>query len=276
MDNSCPFENGKVNEKNSTNENNWDKIIPIPVYLKKAKYGLIGYMPMFFFISPYHLVGIGLFASLLLPTIVIGILSFIFVIYPLVKQILRYFNWLPMPHSTEILRTTYSARCDGDFVVFLIGSRPNGPNPFEKSFIDLKSAFQSMIKDLESDSTSGYMGGDLYVGANERKSSVLYVQYWRNYESLQGWTHKKMGVHFKSVTQYMNKDRSAGLYGIWHETYKVRDGEYESIYENMPPIGLALATSAVPETKKNNGQNRMQRRSKEKQAEVTKNTSGTD
>jgi hypothetical protein len=34
--------------------------------------------------------------------------------------------------------------------------------------------------------------------------------------------------------------------GIWHETYRVRTADIESIYGNMPPHGLAAATAAVP------------------------------
>jgi len=31
--------------------------------------------------------------------------------------------------------------------------------------------------------------------------------------------------------------------GIWHETYRVRAGEYEAIYSGMPLYGLAKAGS---------------------------------
>ena len=34
--------------------------------------------------------------------------------------------------------------------------------------------------------------------------------------------------------------------GIWHETYLVRNGEYEAIYGNMPARGLGKATRLVP------------------------------
>jgi hypothetical protein len=34
--------------------------------------------------------------------------------------------------------------------------------------------------------------------------------------------------------------------GIWHETYKVAAGQYETVYNNMPPFGLAKAGQAVP------------------------------
>jgi hypothetical protein len=34
---------------------------------------------------------------------------------------------------------------------------------------------------------------------------------------------------------------SRGDVGIWHETYLIRTGEYESIYSGMPLMGLAKA-----------------------------------
>jgi hypothetical protein len=36
--------------------------------------------------------------------------------------------------------------------------------------------------------------------------------------------------------------------GIWHETYRVRAGEYETVYSGMPPIGLGKAGTLVPAT----------------------------
>ena len=33
--------------------------------------------------------------------------------------------------------------------------------------------------------------------------------------------------------------------GIWHETYRVRAGEYEAVYGNMPPFGLGKAGRLV-------------------------------
>ena len=34
--------------------------------------------------------------------------------------------------------------------------------------------------------------------------------------------------------------------GIWHETFLVRDGEYEAVYGNMPARGLGKASKLVP------------------------------
>ncbi|CAF1321376.1 unnamed protein product [Adineta ricciae] len=264
----CPF-NGKNEVMNETSSNDivQDKSIPIPSHLKQSKYGFNAYLLLLQYVTPFHLIAMGLFLSLFLPTIIIAILSFAFFLYPLIKQVLRYYNYLPVPYSECIIRSTYSARCEGDFVVFLIGIRPNGANPLTKSFKDIGAAFQKMIAELEADRTLGYMGGDLYVSANSRKTATMYVQYWRSYEALQKWTHTRLGTHVKIMSEYMKTDRFEGVNGIWHETYKVRDGEYECIYGNMPPMGLALATQAVYETKLNNGSKRMQQRQKEKEAQ---------
>ncbi len=35
---------------------------------------------------------------------------------------------------------------------------------------------------------------------------------------------------------------SRGDVGIWHETYLVRAGEYETVYSGMPLVGLAKAS----------------------------------
>ncbi len=40
--------------------------------------------------------------------------------------------------------------------------------------------------------------------------------------------------------------------GIWHETFKVRAGEYEAVYGNMPAFGLAAAARHLPVARKAN------------------------
>ncbi len=34
--------------------------------------------------------------------------------------------------------------------------------------------------------------------------------------------------------------------GVWHETYLVRQGNYEAVYSGMPPHGLGAAGRLVP------------------------------
>jgi hypothetical protein len=45
-----------------------------------------------------------------------------------------------------------------------------------------------------------------------------------------------------------NKIVSQGrdIVGIWHETYGIRAGSYETVYSGMPPYGLGKAGRLVP------------------------------
>ena len=47
---------------------------------------------------------------------------------------------------------------------------------------------------------------------------------------------------------FNTKIKSNGDVGIWHETYKVRAGEYECIYNNMPRYGLGKVGELIPAT----------------------------
>jgi hypothetical protein len=49
--------------------------------------------------------------------------------------------------------------------------------------------------------------------------------------------------------------------GIWHETFLVRAGEYEAVYGNMPPHGLARASEVVPIGADSSARGRLRRRS---------------
>jgi len=46
--------------------------------------------------------------------------------------------------------------------------------------------------------------------------------------------------------------RASGDVGIWHETFKIRAGEYEAVYGNMPVFGLAAAARHLPTARKAN------------------------
>jgi hypothetical protein len=39
---------------------------------------------------------------------------------------------------------------------------------------------------------------------------------------------------------------SNGNVGIWHETFRVAAGQYETVYNNMPEFGLGKAGMLVP------------------------------
>src|SRR5690349_13397235 len=121
------------------------------------------------------------------------------------------------------------ARIDGDFVVFLIGIRINKPLKVHKWF-PVFSAMPGMIRELEQRPQSGFLG---YI-----QSFNVIVQYWRSFEHLESYARDQNQSHWPAWVDFNKRvGGSRGDVGIWHETYRVRAGEYECVYSGMPPIG---------------------------------------
>src|ERR1700733_15008999 len=68
------------------------------------------------------------------------------------------------------------------------------------------------------------------------------IQYWRSFDHLEAYARARDKHHWPAWLEFnrLMKD-SRGDVGIWHETYLIRAGEYESIYSGMPLMGLAKA-----------------------------------
>jgi hypothetical protein len=74
----------------------------------------------------------------------------------------------------------------------------------------------------------------------------MIVQYWRSFEDLERFARDPDLLHIRAWTAFNKAVRASGDVGIWHETFKVRAGEYEAIYNNMPRIGLGAAGTHAP------------------------------
>jgi hypothetical protein len=130
-----------------------------------------------------------------------------------------------------------TAKIDGDFVVFLIGVRINRPWKVHK-WLPVVRAMPRMIRELEARPESGFLGCINTLG--------VIVQYWRSFEHLEAYARDQSQLHWPAWLAF-NKSvgSSRGDVGIWHETYRVREGEYECVYSGMPPYGLAKASATV-------------------------------
>jgi adenylate cyclase len=73
----------------------------------------------------------------------------------------------------------------------------------------------------------------------------LQLQYWRSQEQLVAYARSKNSEHLPAWAHFNKVIADTTAVGIWHETYVVRAGEYECVYGNMPPFGLARATERV-------------------------------
>src|SRR5579875_768854 len=138
----------------------------------------------------------------------------------------------------EVIHGRMTADMEGEFVVFLIGMRVNKLWKLH-SWLPVFLAMPRMLKELYQDPDSGFLGHISSFG--------MVVQYWRSYEQLEAYARSKDKSHWPAWIAF-NKSaaNSRGDVGIWHETYCVKPGQWETIYGNMPPFGLAKASSAIP------------------------------
>jgi hypothetical protein len=65
-------------------------------------------------------------------------------------------------------------------------------------------------------------------------------QYWRDFDSLERWARS---LPHQEWWQTFLRDRGGA--GFWHETY-FRGGQVESVYIDMPPVGLAKFAPITP------------------------------
>ena len=134
----------------------------------------------------------------------------------------------------------YTAKVDGEIVVFLIGMRFNNLLKV-RSWLPVFTAMPRMLAALARDPDSGLLGTRSYF-----LPQPLVVQYWRSFEDLSSFARSPREPHLGAWRKFNRVVGASGAVGIWHETYRVPAGSLECIYSNMPVSGLAAATSHVP------------------------------
>ncbi|WP_329303439.1 DUF4188 domain-containing protein [Streptomyces sp. NBC_00659] len=136
-----------------------------------------------------------------------------------------------------------TAAAEGDVVVFLIGMRINRWRAV-RHWLPALAAMPRMLKELTQDSDSGLLGHRSLSGG-PRVFTV--AQYWESREKLLAYASDQAGEHRPAWAAFNRRLRSSkGSVGVWHETYIVPAGSYESIYVDMPPTGLAAAWGVEP------------------------------
>ena len=142
---------------------------------------------------------------------------------------------------SEVIPQRVTADVDGDFVVFLIGIRINAFWKVHK-WLPVFLAMPRMLDELEDDPESGLLGYRASLGLRNH----TLVQYWRSFDQLRSYARDADGEHLPAWKRFNNEVGSSGDVGIWHETFLVRAGEYEAVYNNMPPFGLGDVSELVP------------------------------
>ena len=140
----------------------------------------------------------------------------------------------------QVFPGRYTALSDEPFVVFLIGMRVNRLFAL-RSWIRVAAAMPPMIAELKRNPSLGLLHAEFFFYWR----GIGLLQYWRSFEHLHAYAHARDAAHLPAWAEFNRRIGGNGSVGIWHETYKVDRGQYESIYANMPRFGLARATQHV-------------------------------
>jgi hypothetical protein len=138
----------------------------------------------------------------------------------------------------EIIDRRVTGKIEGDFVVFLIGMRVTKPWKIG-AWWPVFRAMRPMLKELEAaPAETGFLG-------HNGLGSVI-IQYWRSFDHLEAYARNRDRLHWPAWVEFNKRMKDTrGDVGIWHETYKIRAGEYEAIYSGMPLYGLARAGARI-------------------------------
>jgi hypothetical protein len=134
-----------------------------------------------------------------------------------------------------------TAAYDGDLVVFLIGMRVNSWRAV-RAWRPVARAMGPMLRELSKDPDSGLLGYRMLPTWR----GITLIQYWESVEKLQAFANDGDRTHRPAWLDYFRQSFQGGAAGIWHETYVVPAGNTETIYGNMPLIGLGKVAGVVP------------------------------
>ncbi len=133
-------------------------------------------------------------------------------------------------------------RLDGEFVVFLIGMRVNRWWKIGQS-VRVALGMGRMLRELDDHPELGFLGAESWLGR-----TTIMVSYWRSMDQLLAYAKSRSHQHLPAWRSFNKLVGTNGDVGIWHETYRSRAGDYESVYANMPPFGLGKVGASLEAT----------------------------
>ena len=120
--------------------------------------------------------------------------------------------------------------------------RVNKPWKIHK-WLPVALAMARMIRELSQAQQLGLKHVESWAG----RTSIM-VQYWESFEALESYATARSAEHLPAWSAFNKAVGSSGDVGIWHETYTVKPGAFECVYNNMPRFGLARAFETIPAT----------------------------
>ena len=134
-----------------------------------------------------------------------------------------------------------TAAIEGDFVLFLIGMRIHKLWKFWK-WIPVFMAMPRMLIELQRNPDLGLLNTKTFFSLR----SPYLIQYWRSFEDLHAYSVNRDLAHLPAWKAFNKAIGTSGDVGIWHETYLIKAGQHETVYGNMPAVGLGVAGGLKP------------------------------
>lgn len=155
---------------------------------------------------------------------------------------------------TAIQPGRFTAKFDSPLAVFVIGMRINHFRKIGK-WLPVARSMGPMIRELARNPHSGFLGVETML-RNHR--TIVMLQYWHDFDSLEAYARDRDQQHWPAWVAFNKAVGSDGTVGIFHETYVVQAGAYETVYGNMVPFGLGKLHGVVPATgSRNEARSRM-------------------
>lgn len=122
-----------------------------------------------------------------------------------------------------------------DTVVFLIGMRVNRWRKI-RSWWPVFAAMPRMLGELKS-LDAGLLSARTFWSGR----MFVVIQYWRSPEELGAYARNSQLQHAPAWAAFNKRAAATADVGIFHETYVVKPDAIETLYGNMPTVGLAAA-----------------------------------
>lgn len=134
-----------------------------------------------------------------------------------------------------------TAAIEGDFVIFLIGMRVHKLWKVWK-WLPVFMAMPRMLVELGKNPDLGLLHSKTFFSLR----SPYLIQYWRSFDDLHAYSVNRELEHLPAWSAFNKAVGTAGDVGIWHETYLIKAGQHETVYGNMPTVGLGAAGGLKP------------------------------
>ena len=141
-----------------------------------------------------------------------------------------------------IIEGRQTASYDRDVVVFLIGMRVNSLRRAAAVDPGRRRRWGRCCGVDARTRTAGCSRFRTLPGLRQ----VTMIQYWESVEKLQAFANDAQRTHRPAWTEFYRKAYKGNTVGIWHETYVVPAGNIETIYANMPLLGLGQVSGVAP------------------------------